>query len=69
MQLSIAAIKNAEKGVITVSELLQIALKQVKFPPDTIEKIRVILKKKYNNTVMNTANKMPLSLLSFLFIV
>lgn len=66
MQLNIATIKNAEKGVITESELLQIALKQVKSLPDTIEKIKVILKKKYNNTVMNTAYKMPLSLLTFL---
>ena len=67
MQLNIATIKNAEKGVITVSVLLQIELKQVKFLSDTIEKIKVILKKKYNNTVMNTAYKTPLSLLTFLF--
>lgn len=67
MQLNIARMKNAENGVIKVSELLQIELKQVIFLPDTIEKIKVILKKKYNNTVMNTAYKIPLSLLSFVF--
>ncbi|TMO52534.1 hypothetical protein CWC21_21730 [Pseudoalteromonas phenolica] len=67
MQLNIARMKNAEKGVIKASELLQIELKQVIFLPDTIEKIKVILKKKYNNTVMNTEYKIPLSLLSFVF--
>lgn len=67
MQLNIATIKNAENGVITVSELLQIELKQVEPLNETIEKIKVILKKKYNRTVMNTAYKMPLSFLSFKF--
>ena len=59
--------ENPKKGVTTELALPQSELRQVECQFNCIEKINVILKRKYNKTVVNTAYKIPLSLLCSLF--